>query len=220
MILINSLETKIPDGEIWKCLSSTGITLDKLQKEWKKKALYFVGKAELKRQNYQAALDSLGLALQLIDKDPKLAANAQELRDLIDGAQKRRSKEKQREKQTWSKAFQKNKTVKEDEHSTSGVSSGATSPTPNGHGEVKVETIGADLSAVDFSKIKVDLGLNSLSGLASKDKKKNQSSDKSGQQQALWQPDAAGYGTMLMGLGILGLVGGAAYWWLRLRKDR
>ncbi|KAJ1386490.1 hypothetical protein B484DRAFT_10634 [Ochromonadaceae sp. CCMP2298] len=83
LVLIRYLEKSIPDSQIWKCLLESGITLDKLQKEWKKKALFFIGKAQLKRLDFADAAKNLEEALGLIDKDPKLAASVTELKGLI-----------------------------------------------------------------------------------------------------------------------------------------
>jgi hypothetical protein len=69
---------------------------------WKKKALYYAGKAQLKRKNYQESIDLLEEALSLTADDAALSANTKELKALVADAKTRMAKEKQKEKSTWS----------------------------------------------------------------------------------------------------------------------
>jgi len=83
LVLIHSLEKNIPNGQIWQCLLQNGITLDKLRKEWKKKALFCIGKSELNRQNYKEAMERFEEALNLIADDDTLIKQTKELRSLL-----------------------------------------------------------------------------------------------------------------------------------------
>lgn len=87
----------------------TGMTEERLQKEWKKKTLFLMGKAHLGLGNLQEAVDTLKSSLALIAGDAALVKQADELRKLIADAQARRSKELRKEKAVWSKAFEKGK---------------------------------------------------------------------------------------------------------------
>lgn len=109
LLLINTLEERIPHALVWQALVSEGMTLDKYHKEWKKKSYFLVGKAELGQSNYQAALDNLRAALALIQNDPAHVKGSDELKQLITQATTKLSAEKKKEKATWSKAFEKGK---------------------------------------------------------------------------------------------------------------
>lgn len=110
LMLVETLESRIPQALVWQCLVVTsGMTLDKFRKDWKKKSLFLVGKAELGLCNFQSALDALKAALALIADDESLAKNSEELRALIATASSRRAAEKKKERATWSKAFEKGK---------------------------------------------------------------------------------------------------------------
>lgn len=197
LVLIKSLETKIPDGLIWKCLQNNGITLEKLLKEWKKKSLYYIGKSELKRQNFQEAVEHLEASLALIVDDPDKVANANELRELVAEATKKRNKEKKREKSTWSKAFKKN--------SASVDPPAAQNNSPSSSSRSAATVAGGESVPIDLSKVKVDLGLKE-SSKTQLDRKQFSSTDS--------------YMGLLFGLGFAGILGGVAFWWLRSRRHK
>lgn len=94
---------------MWQCLVSQGMTLDKYNKDWKKKSYFLIGKAELGLGNYQSALDNLKAALALIEKDPALVKQNDELRTLITQATTKLKAENKKQRDTWSKAFEKGK---------------------------------------------------------------------------------------------------------------
>lgn len=157
-MLIRSLERNIPNGLIWKCLTENGVTLDQLQKVWKKKALYYSGKAQLKRKNYKEAAELLEEALGLTMDDPKLAANTNELRTLLADAKARHSREMRREKSTWAKAFKKGKTEAESMYSDvapdSAPPSAQTSPVNANGQNFDSNNLKFDLSDLDINKKK------------------------------------------------------------------
>jgi hypothetical protein len=124
-MLISALETRIPDGAVWKSLVALGMTEEKVLKEWKKKSHFLVGKAELLRKEYKDAGIHLEAALKLIAGDLSRAAEENELRLLLTTATKKRSEELKKEKSTWSKAFEKNKAEAEGT-STIAAASGST----------------------------------------------------------------------------------------------
>jgi len=200
LVLIHSLEKNIPAGQVWQCLLENGITLDKLRKEWKKKALFCIGKSELNRQNYQEAIERFEEALGLIVGDEALATQTKELRALLAEAQSKKLSEKKKEKATWSKAFRKNQTDTEDSgDSTADAVNTASSKKAKGS---TISSIGraADKGSVNQSKIKVDpLGSGSVDG----------------------DPESSSvvspYG-VLIGLGIVGIVGGLLAFYLNRRR--
>lgn len=110
-MLIAALESRIPSGEVWQCLLSTGMTADRLQKEWKKKTLFLMGKAQLGMTNFQEALDCFKRALALIAEDasPTMVKQADELRKLVADTQAKLTRQLRKEKATWKSAFEKNR---------------------------------------------------------------------------------------------------------------
>lgn len=202
LLLIRSLERNIPDGMIWKCLTENGVTLDQLKKVWKKKALYYVGKGELKRKNFKEAAVHLEEALGLIVDDAKLAANANELRTLIADAKARHAKEKKREKSTWSKAFKKGKTEVESMYrdvEDSAPPSAATSPmgaTSGQHSHFDPHNFKIDLPEMDINKKKKSTSSNAVA----------------------IKSDFAFSPFFFLGLGVVGLLAGGSLWWLRYKR--
>jgi hypothetical protein len=246
-VLIRSLEKNIPQSQIWQCLVENGITLDKLQKEWKKKALFFIGKAQLKRGDYADAQKNLEDALGLIEKDPKLATQIGELRELIGEASLKDKKAKQKEKAVWARAFQKNKEgskgsmyAYEDasDHKLNQPSmQTSTSTSTSASASARVGTprhspsmlFGGGGEKIDPLDIKIDLSDLGLKGSGSKkyaygnDKKdKSAKGDKDkGDRGAVMKPFSQDifdkYGIFLS-LGVLGLIGGS-FWLMRGRRN-
>jgi tetratricopeptide (TPR) repeat protein len=200
LVLIHSLEKNIPAGQIWQCLLENGITSDKLRKEWKKKALFCIGKSELNRQNYQEAIERFEEALGLIVGDEALATQTKELRALLAEAQSKKLSEKKKEKATWSKAFRKNQTDTEDGgDSTADAVNIASSKKAGGSASSSIGRA-VDKGSVKQSKIQVDpLGSGSVDG----------------------EPESSSavgpYG-VLIGLGIVGIVGGLVAFYLNRRR--
>jgi tetratricopeptide (TPR) repeat protein len=206
-MLIKSLEKNIPDSQIWACLTENGITLEQLQKVWKKKALFYLGKAYLKKQNYSLAVESLEEALALIADDASLAANATELRDLIADAKARRNKEKQKEKDTWSKAFKKGQSEKESMYhdpndKEPGARGGAVSSSPSSPSSPgkQQKAPGAAGKATQPLDLKVDLSdVRGVSG-----KNKNDSNSSAVQP---WSPQSNWFSVIAGSLGVVALLG-------------
>lgn len=104
--LIEAIEKRL-DGQVWQCLLTNGMTIDKLM-AYKKKGLYYLGKSELMRQEYEPAAGHLRLALALIPEDQRSSKEAVDIDDLITSANNGKAKQLSKEKAMWSKAFKKN----------------------------------------------------------------------------------------------------------------
>ena len=110
---MSSLEDKISTGssEVWKCLvTEKSVTLEKLL-DWKRKALFYMGKAELKNKDFEESVQHLEQALALSGT----GSDAAKLKELLETARKHRAAELKREKSTWSKAFKVSKAEQEAE---------------------------------------------------------------------------------------------------------
>lgn len=205
LVLIHSLEKNIPAGQVWQCLLDNGITLDKLRKEWKKKALFCIGKSELNRQNYQEAIDRFEEALVLLVGDEALATQTKELRALLADAQSKKLSEKKKEKATWSKAFRKNQTVTDDAGESTADAVNTASSRKAASTASAIGKIADKGSMGGQSKIQVD-PLGSGSGSAGTDDSESSSS-------------VVGLsGVVLIGLGIVGIVGGLVAFYLNRRR--
>lgn len=125
LMLVRAMEGRV-GSSVWRELLKRGMTLDKLCKDWKKKSLYLLGKAELKTRDYDEAVEHFEAALALIEADEAYAKNAAELRDLLASTMLLRKKELKRSQKTWSKAFQQSGEEVEKEKEQ------AASPQPSG----------------------------------------------------------------------------------------
>jgi tetratricopeptide (TPR) repeat protein len=134
ILLISAIEERMETGLVWKCLLERGMTQNKLLKEWKKKSYFLAGKAELLNKEYKNAIIHLENAIKLIDGDVQSAAEILKLKDLLKSAMKKKSAELKREKDTWAKAFQKNKIEPDEIVAPAAVGSGEVS-------DVKTESI-------------------------------------------------------------------------------
>lgn len=106
LLLITTVESQIPSGKMWLQLMTLGVTEDKLVRDWKKKSLYCLGKAEFKRrQNLDQAIEYLEECLKVIKEVD--VASLRDVRGLLSEAKKLRAAEAKKEKSTWSKAFKK-----------------------------------------------------------------------------------------------------------------
>lgn len=101
------------DGNVWRALLERGVTEDKLLKDWMKKALYLLAKAEIGRKDYDDAVEHLDAALKLIDGDESYEKNAAELRGTLQEAQALRKKQTKKEQKMWGAAFEKSKQEEE-----------------------------------------------------------------------------------------------------------
>ena len=85
------------------------MTYEKLTKEWKKKGFFFLGKALYNNKDFDEAIVALTSALQLVESDPSYKENASDISTLISEVKQKRALSLKKEKDTWSKAFKKNK---------------------------------------------------------------------------------------------------------------
>lgn len=98
--LIEALQEKIGDTELWHSFSELGYTEEKLI-DLKVKSLRIKGKAEFQKMEYDEAKESFEAALKF-SRNLKIT---KELDDLLLEVVKRRSSEKRKEKARWQKAF-------------------------------------------------------------------------------------------------------------------
>lgn len=187
------------------CLQENGVTTEQLQRQWKRKALYYIGKAQLKRKNYQEAVVHLEEAYSLIAEDASMAKHAAEHKALLADAKNRLIKENKREKDTWAKAFKKGKTEVEsiyhDPRDTP-TSSAPDSPTPTR----------ASSAPLDPNNLKFD-----LSDLSSKDKDKKKKK-KEAESTALTTWPAGGYYATFFFITLFAAVGGGSFWFFNRRR--
>jgi tetratricopeptide (TPR) repeat protein len=109
VMLIDAMETQISKGsKVWEEFQKRGMTLEKLTKDWKKKSLFYKGKACLLQRDYDGACENFDLALRLVKDDPALTKQSKELSDFLAQAKKLKAVAERKEKDTWKKAFSKN----------------------------------------------------------------------------------------------------------------
>lgn len=250
LLLVNTLQARIPEAKIWEALvEKQGFTMDKLLKGIKKKSHFYVGKAELYRKNYSEALDHFEKSLKLIDGDTNYLKEAKQLKDFIATTNKQSSAEKKREKDTWSKAFSKSKKeyaeVEEQSPAKKNMSSSSMDdsrkPETASAAPVKASAsfsssvkktvdlgngVKVDMSALDpisepktssSSSSKIN---NSSSSSSSKTGSKTGGKNNNNGQVVAADGPITGFYNTLMGMGLLSLVGGGLFWWLRIRSGR
>ena len=109
------MEAKTEQGQVWQELLRRGLTNKKICYEWKKKGYFLAGKANFLAKEYEAAIENienalkLGAAMSGSTSDKEAIADEAKLKEMLQMAQKKRAAELKKEKQTWSKAFEKNK---------------------------------------------------------------------------------------------------------------
>ena len=110
VMLIDAMESQISKttSKVWEEFQKRGMSLEKLTKDWKKKSLFYKGKACLLQRDYDGACENFDLALRLVKDDPKLGTQAKELADFFAQAKKLKAVALRKEKDTWKKAFNKN----------------------------------------------------------------------------------------------------------------
>eukprot|EP01038_Epipyxis_sp_PR26KG_P006736 gene6736-9230_t len=111
LLLINSLEETLPYGLVWLSMLKNGMNIEKLLKVWKRKSLVFIGKSEMARQNFDEAIEKLEEAKNILGNDEKYKVDVKQIVDVLVLAKKNKATEAKRAKDTWSKAFEKNKTI-------------------------------------------------------------------------------------------------------------
>jgi len=200
LLLIRSLEKNIPDSMIWMCLQGNGVTMEQLQRQWKRKALYYIGKAQLKRKNYQEAVVHLEEAYNLIADDASLAKQVAELKALLADAKARLNKENKREKDTWAKAFKKGKTEVESIYHDPLDTPTSSAPTTPVHSS----------TPLDPNNLKFD-----LSDLGGKDGKKKKKSAESSTALTSWSTP---YFYTAFFVAFFAAVGGGSFWYFNHRR--
>lgn len=187
LTLIDALESKIGDSQIWDSMLEKGIMTKEKMKDLKGKAYRIIGKAELKKKNYQEAKSNLKAALTITTNEKM----TKELNELLNEATKKLSQEEKKEKSTWQKAFKKGSKGEGDLYTSSNPAADA------------------EKSAISPKKE------------ALKEPKKETTKKNEKEEQQLWKPESS-LNNSLFGsfvfLGVLGLLGTAAYWWTNRRR--
>jgi hypothetical protein len=183
------MESKIGNSELWKAMVETNVMTFEKMRELKVKALRMVAKSEVHRKNYEQAKIALEVAVPLVAPEVKLH---KELNDLLIEVSKKLAAEEKREKNVWQKAFKK-----------------------GGKGEGDLYTSNQD-KVPDESKSTPE-PLKS----PTKEKETQDSKKKEEENNQLWKADnffrGPVFGSFVF-MGVLGLLGTAAYWWSRRRR--
>lgn len=189
MTLIDAMESKIGNSELWNAIVETGIMNLEKMKDMKVKALRIIAKSEIERKNFDLAKTALETALRL---SPEAKIN-KELTDLLADTSKKLAAAEKREKSLWQKAFKKGSKGEGDLYTSN---------------QEKVDSIKAVSGSKSPEKAK---------GTDKNDSKKNEEN----KDNQLWKADnffrGPIFGSFLF-LGVIGLVGSAAYWWSRRRR--
>lgn len=109
-MLIQAIESKLSDSQIWDELVKKGMSKQKLT-SLKLKALRIIGKAEFEKGDYDDAKGDLEAALRF-SEDAKVT---KELNDLLQKCQKKIAQQSKKEKSMWKKAFETNNKVPDSE---------------------------------------------------------------------------------------------------------
>ena len=80
VMLVEALEGQIKKGKskVWEEFTKRGMSLHKLTKDWKKKSLFYKGKACLLQRDYDGATENFDKALMLVKGDESLNKQAEE----------------------------------------------------------------------------------------------------------------------------------------------
>jgi hypothetical protein len=105
--LIESLEQRLDTSVVWECLQARGLTKETLLQKWKRRALVFLGKGYDGLLEFKLARNCFKSALVLIQSDPSLVKDSNEIRQLIVVTSKKLEKQSKNEKEIWTKAFKK-----------------------------------------------------------------------------------------------------------------
>lgn len=150
VMLVEALEGQISKGKskVWEEFKKRGMSLAKLTKDWKKKSLFYKGKACLLQRDYEGATENFEKALVLVQGDESLSKQAEELSAFLAQAKKLKAVAEKKEKATWQKAFKNN--TKEGKKEEVQVSSSSKGPPP-GAAPIALEKTSSE-AKVDISK--------------------------------------------------------------------
>ena len=181
-MLVSAIEN-MKQGLVWQHLLSRGMTEQKLIYEWKKKSYFLKGKADLVRKEYESAIEHLEHALKLSTTSPTGALDDAKLRELLQQAITKRTAEKKKEKNTWSKAFDKIKEESEGAATATGFGTGSPPSSGSGSGVVKLSHLGSFVDRV--------LGTNS-SGNSNSNSNNDSSNSSDGLDKGLFSVEKGG----------------------------
>lgn len=208
--LIEGLEKKIPDGEVWKALLKRGVTREKLN-DWKKKSYFYMGKASVLKKDNATAITYLQVALKLATVPGDVAS----MRELLAKAKQQRDAEKKRQEAFAKTAFKESAAQAEAEEAAAleaqrveaahqaQIKASAARAMPN-----KGILDPKDLK-IDFS----DLGIGVKGGASAKDD--DDDAKKASNDQVGFPATNDTFLTWLGGFGVFGLLGLGTYFLLR-----
>jgi hypothetical protein len=188
----------MPDSLVWKSCLQRGLTEEKIFIETKKKSLFYMGKGNYLRKNYDEAIKQLEEALSLIAGDPNKEADANTIKQLLQQAKSNSKKESRKEMTKWSKAFEANNKLDENE-----MKSTPSSPKPN--------------SQKNDKSSKGNINKNSISDIFNiKKMLSGKDNDDDDDKFKIIKFDNSTY-TLILGFLIIGL-GGFSFWRFRSRR--
>jgi tetratricopeptide (TPR) repeat protein len=109
--LVTALDKKTVQGSsaIWDELIKRGVIRSKeeLLKNWKRKSLYYIGKAQCMLRDYDEAVNTLNAASGLLANDPKYTKEFNIISELINHAKVNKKQAAAKEKSKYQKTFKK-----------------------------------------------------------------------------------------------------------------
>ena len=109
MQLCDALEAKVEgNSQVWECLTKRGVITDieQLNKQWKKKALWYIANSESERKNYAEAMHFSEMGLIIVKGDPSLGKDKDQFLKMYNSSKKKNSEVLQKEKNMYRKALQ------------------------------------------------------------------------------------------------------------------
>lgn len=198
-----------------------GVTKTQLQKQWKRRSLYLLGKACVGLGECDEAVTYFKRALKLVVNDPARATDVKELKQLIVSTTKRAEKDRKAAKNMWSKAFKKRgeEGVAEEEAATAAALRAAANAQPAPKSSFSSSNSSpasvGDIAGMDLSQFGIGKAVSSsVTSSTPTDKKKNNSTVATSSAGTLKTPSWLPYVfvSALAGFGVF------AYSYFRFRK--
>ena len=200
MTALEGKKSSTNGSDVWRVLvSDRGMTEDKF-KDWKRKSLSFIGRGSFYNKDWEVAIPNLEAAAALFAGDSTKSKELAQHQDFATKAKKKLQEYTKKEQSRWSEAFKKNAVVAEAEEKAAeeAKAAAATSSSSNG------KRAKADVKGVKGIADKV------ISDSLGDDSKDNSTLAKPYESLFPW----------LFGLGLMGAVGGLAFYFLRARRFR
>jgi len=112
LLLTRAMQGRI-GSNMWRALVERGLSEDKLVKDWMKKSLYLLAKAEVGLKDFDEACEHLEAAIKLVEGDKEYEKNAAELRKALEEANVARKQQLKKDKKIWGGSFKKMKQEEE-----------------------------------------------------------------------------------------------------------